>query len=434
MHPFVSRAFQPPVFARRGAALAVVLAVAAACTAVDAPVPAVGADAAATDTAASDGAAATDGLAVDAADATAADVAQADAGDADAVQPSGYAIGVLELTTAGAAGRTLPTTVWYPALAGSEGEPVKYLSGFVKSPQGARLGALPAKGSFPLVAFSHGNQGVRDQSFFLVEALVQAGYVVVAPDHVDNTFADFKQHLVGVMTLWRPQDLKAAIDRVLKPEANDPKWLADIIDESKMAVAGHSFGGYTALAVAGAQLDPPDGTLPDCKKAPAGDPMCTTLAKLGPPPWDFGDPRVDLVLPLAHALTAGFSKKSLKAMPVPVMLHAAQGDTTTTVAQEAKPAYAAIGGPRSLVVLQGGSHFSFANMCELIAFLPKELKSLCEPGAVPSLAESHAAVIHFALAACDVYLRGMDARRTVFKPGKSTVYPVEVFSDGVLKP
>jgi len=370
--------------------------------------------------------------------AQAADTGDGAAADtADVPKPALHAVGVIEIETAGAFGRKLPTMVWYPAVAGpSEGaDAVSYLGGLAKSPGGARLGSLPAKGPFPLVAFSHGNQGSRDQSYFLAEALARHGYVVVAPDHVGNTFFDYDAKLFGVMAIWRPQDLTAAISRVLQPQAKDPKWLQGLVDPAHIAAAGHSFGGYTALAVAGAAIQPPGAYLPNCKTAPEGDVTCKTLATLGAPPWDFRDARVKLAIPLAHGLTAGFAKASLAALPVPVIMQAAVGDTTTPMSAEALPTYKAVVGPRALVVLQGGTHFSYANVCELVPLLPAARKRafapLCADDAVPTIAVSHAAIVHYTLAACDVYLRGKNERRAAFAPGKSSKFPVEIQASGI---
>src|ERR1700733_2124126 len=45
-------------------------------------------------------------------------------------------------------------------------------------------GTAPSAG-FPVVVFSHGFGGCNTQSVFLMEALANAGYLVVAPNHAD---------------------------------------------------------------------------------------------------------------------------------------------------------------------------------------------------------------------------------------------------------
>lgn len=376
-----------------------------------------------------DGGGATDGagggqdaaVAADGGPGATADVASD--GGAEAGPP--YAVGVTTLTTIGANGRELPTEVWYPIAAGSQGKVAKYLGGLVPSPYGAVRDVPALPGPFPIFAFSHGNGGVREQSVFLMEGVARMGYVVISPDHIGNTLTTMKSELTAVMLLWRPQDLKAAIDRVSTPEKGDPAWLTGLVQPEKVAVGGHSFGGYTALAVAGLPVNVPPAYMPDCK-VQAGSEVCKELDLQGPPPWNFGDPRVKLSVPLAHALygAGALDKQQIDKLEVPVVAMAATGDTTTPYKVEAEPLYADLQGVGALLVLQGGSHFSFANMCEVEPFAPADVKKaigdICKATAVPTMAQTHAIVLEHTLAALDIWLKGQDAPRAVFDPAKAT--------------
>lgn len=361
-----------------------------------------------------------------------------DASSDTSAAPTSYGIGVLNLETKGPGGRTLAITLWYPTDPGAKGEPAKYLLGQVPSPRGAQEQVAAAKGPFPLVAFSHGNSGVRDQSFFLCEELASRGYVVAAPDHTGNTFLDFDQSLLPAMAFLRPKDITATLDRVLQPQANDPSWLKGLVDEARIGVSGHSFGGYTSLAVAGAKLNPPAAYLPDCSKAKPGDALCDEVQAAGPLPWDLSDKRVKVAVPLAHCLTAAFEPKSLAAMQGPVMLQAATGDKTCNPVTEAKATYKLLGSPKSLVTLQGGDHFSFANICDLMPLMPTAYKAqfdaLCSGKIQPPIDTSLLIVSHYAAAAFDIYLRDQKDLRGEFASGASAGMPVEVQSDGVVLP
>ncbi|MBI5609443.1 MAG: hypothetical protein HY902_11245 [Deltaproteobacteria bacterium] len=387
---------------------------------------------AASDTA-TDGAGNADSSAADAgsADSIAADTTVDTTADTGGAAP--YGVGVLDVKVAGPGGRSLPATIWYPIPPGSTGTVVKYL-GMMASPGGALEKVESAKGPFPLVAFSHGNQGMRQQSVFLTEALAQHGYVVIAPDHVGNTYADFDAKLIGAMVVWRPLDLRAAIDRALKPEAGDPAWLTGLVDAEHIAVSGHSFGGYTALAVAGAPVDVPKSYLPDCSLPGAStEATCSAMALAGSLPWKFGDPRVSLTLPLAHCGQLpgfGFVLSLLGDLKIPAILQAASGDTTCTLAQQAQPAYAAWGGPKALVTMDGGNHFSYSDLCNLpLAQIP-QFAGYCKDR-VPELAAAHASVIHYTLAACDAWLRGKTDRMAEFKPGAAGI--VSIQSSGIVQ-
>lgn len=387
--------------------------------------------------AADSGASAADatGVHADAADSTATDAAAADASPADASpadaltpdasEPALYGVGLLEIDTPGPAGRTLPTTVWYPIAPGSQGKPFKYV-GYLDSPYLAVENAPPAQGPFPLVAFSHGNQGVRQQSVFLTEELARHGYVVVAPDHVGNTFLDYDEALLPAMTVLRPLDLRAAIDRMLKPQPQDPPWFAGLVDPQRIAVSGHSFGGYTALAVAGLPLEVPAVALPTCA-TDAVDVNCQALKLAGPPPWNFADPRVKLAIPLAHCGqfdTFGFDLQAMHAVKVPIVLQAATGDTTCKFAEQALPTYQNLGGPRALVALQGGNHFSFSDLCAVPASLSPQIAQYCQ-GVQPDMATAHAAIDKYARAALDGFLKNDAQARALLHEGQDGVVTIQ---------
>jgi predicted dienelactone hydrolase len=114
------------------------------------------------------------------------------------------------------------------------------------------------EGKAPLVVFSHGFGGKNTQTAFLMKAMAQAGYLVVAPNHNDANFS--------MATHFRPQENftkvdawsdKTYIDRqrdivnLLEALHKDPSWDKQI-DWSEMALCGHSLGGYTVLGLAGA--------------------------------------------------------------------------------------------------------------------------------------------------------------------------------------
>ncbi len=343
--------------------------------------------------------------------------AESDAG-ANADDPP-YAIGVTTIEIVGAHDRKLPTEVWYPVAKGTEGAVTSYVSGVIPSPNGAMRDVAAAAGPFPLVVFSHGNAGVREQSPFLTERLAAWGYVVAAPEHVGNSLPTYDEAQLPAMFIWRTIDVSATIDRMVAPTAADPKWFAGLVDGDHIAVAGHSFGGYTALAIAGAKVVVPAANTPQCEGEDKGTLVCDEIAKLsGPPPWDLSDDRVDLALPMAHAGHAIFDPQSLADLTVPAVLFAAQGDTMTTPTAEAKPTYAALSAPKALILYTGGNHFSFAEMCPLAPFAQGDQKQLieelCGPGAEPPLAEVHASIAAYTIAAVDLWLKGDETARSAF--------------------
>src|SRR5262249_58892108 len=109
-----------------------------------------------------------------------------------------------------------------------------------------------APGTFPVVLFSHGNDGIRFQSFFFAAHLASHGFIVATPDHHGNTFVD---SLLGIVdpnvAVNRPLDMSFLIDQLLAFDAEPGNFFDSAIDPGRIGMSGHSFGGYTTFAVAG---------------------------------------------------------------------------------------------------------------------------------------------------------------------------------------
>ena len=143
--------------------------------------------------------------------------------------------------------------------------------------------ASDSKGPAPLVIFSHGFHGSSTQSTFLMKALTAAGYLVVAPNHKDAMGGgSAAQPEVGFEKpgAWSDKTYKDRADDIaslIQAMKKDPAW-AGAVDWSKVALAGHSLGGYTVLGLAGAW---PSWKLPDVKAVLALSPYCAPYIQKG---------------------------------------------------------------------------------------------------------------------------------------------------------
>ena len=115
--------------------------------------------------------------------------------------------------------------------------------------------AMAQPGIYPLIIFSHHSGGHRRTSSFVCTHLASHGYIVAAMDHSEvavpalarpqsETDEQKKARWKAVMDSRLP-DVRFLIDHLLHSGA----WNSDAsIDHGCIGIAGHSFGGGTALA------------------------------------------------------------------------------------------------------------------------------------------------------------------------------------------
>jgi len=183
-------------------------------------------------------------------------------GPAAFTQPGPYPVGTLELEAPNG-----PITVWYPAEPGSEAGHDKatydlrtYLppadQGKVPDDAAAPhpmdayadLPAVQPEGQpFPLVLFSHGFCGYRQQSSFLTTAIASWGFVVAAPEHTARDLTSCLKGTIGQGSSTDVEDLRAAIPVMEAANLEDEGPLATVVDTTRVAVVGHSAGGSAAI-------------------------------------------------------------------------------------------------------------------------------------------------------------------------------------------
>ena len=177
---------------------------------------------------------------------------------------------------------------------------------------------------FPLVVFAHGYDLTPSSYRYLLRAWARAGYVVAAPvlpgENANAPGGPDRGDLLN-----QPADLRFVIDRLLRLSARSTGRLAGVIDPGRIAVAGHSDGGNTALAVA---YDP-----------------------------RFRSRRVDAAIILAGADLPGLSPFTFRPNGPPLLAVQGTADTINPPADTARY-FARATAPKAILTFTGGGHYA----------------------------------------------------------------------------
>jgi predicted dienelactone hydrolase len=303
-----------------------------------------------------------------------------------------HAVGYRVLTTTGAQQQPLTVRAWYPARRTVEKKrpmitytgPIKFDEKILPGKEITSLGSALTNAKperiakpYPLVVFSHGFAMSPILYSTLVEHYASQGYIVLAPEHreaFDESLDGFWKALVD-----RPVDITRTIDyaqQLTKPGAA----LAGMIDMNSIAVVGHSYGGYTALAAGGARFDFA-AYKTRCAAVKADDPLDFFCAPVLPKEADMatraglpsvpsglwpslGDSRVKAVISMAGDAYP-FDQRGLAELKVPVMALGGTIDESTPYTWGSKLTYDHVGSKnKTLVTFTDAGHMLFLDPCD----------------------------------------------------------------------
>lgn len=262
----------------------------------------------------------------------------------------GYRIIDLQYRT-GKEEKTLTVAVWYPTASPPK---LHNYGGPTNGNIAVDADPLAKNSPYPLLVFSHGYGGSGLGAIFLTEELASHGWIVVAPDHNDRHTAvrirtgqkkdfdrmGFLRHAKKISGfgpdergefLYRLEEMKTVLNMMPLSDS-----FGKFIDKGKIAVGGHSLGGFTALG------------------------LCGTIEQ-------FYDNRIKAVL--LFSTGAGgylFTEDELAGVRIPSMyfLGACEKDQlrgTKTMAELANKVFQKLPPPKYLLEVKGANHFSFNN-------------------------------------------------------------------------
>ncbi|WP_013322655.1 alpha/beta hydrolase [Gloeothece verrucosa] len=251
-------------------------------------------------------------------------------------------------------------------------------------------------GKTPVVIISHGLASNPESLEDVAQFLASYGYVVALPQHPGSDTQQAKALLQGYSRevfdlnefINRPKDISYVIDELERRNASE---FGGRLDLQNVGVAGHSFGGYTALAVAGAEIDF-DYLQKICDRLYGGLNtalllQCRALS-LPRQTYNFRDPRVKAVLGANPVNSAIFGQKGLSKIQIPIFFVSGNYDPATPAVFEQLRSFVWLTTPNKYLVLaEGQAHVDFSKLDAGITQVVNSVPNLTLPE--PSLLKSY---------------------------------------------
>jgi len=282
----------------------------------------------------------------------------------------------------------------------------------------------------PVVVISHGLGSDRIAFQYLAKHLASYGFAVAVPEHPGSNAQQIQNLVTGRTNevaepaefINRPLDIKDLLDYLTKLSTTDPAYQGQL-DLQRVGVIGQSFGGYTALALAGAginfaQLEN------DCELENETWNLSLLLQcrarGLERDQYNFGDPRIKAAIAINPIVSSIMGETNLSQIKIPVMIIAGSADTVAPALLEQIQPFTWLTSPNKyLVVMNNGTHFSTIEESPQSLFLPPAEAI----GPEPALARRY--VSGLSLAFMETYLNN----KSNFRPYLQPFYALSISED-----
>lgn len=278
---------------------------------------------------------------------------------------------------------------------------------------------LPAA---PVIVISHGLGSDRTSYAYLAEHLASYGFAVALVEHPGSNADQLEALLSGRASqvvqpaefVDRALDVKLLLNDLNRRSRNDPLFRGRI-NVQQAGVIGQSFGGYTALALAGARINR-DQLEQDCPPQDTFNLSLLLQCQADDLPQQIPqlrDDRIKAVMALNPFDSSIFGQSGLAPINVPVLIVSGSADTVTPALFEQIRPFTWLTTPdRFLLLLRGGTHFSTIGTSEsAVLDLPAEVI-----GPDPSIARRYTSA--FSVAFFQTYL----ANQPSYRPYLSAAY------------
>ncbi|MEH2033346.1 MAG: alpha/beta hydrolase [Nostoc sp.] len=221
----------------------------------------------------------------------------------------------------------------------------------------------------PIIVISHGLGSDRTSFAYLAEHLASYGFVVAVPEHPGSNSKQIQALLAGTADtitnprelIDRPLDIKFLLDELTRLSQSDSTFKGRL-NLQEIGIVGQSFGGYTALALAGAKINfqQVKADCPALKDTLNVSLLLQCLAlKLPKTQYNLSDQRIKAAIAINPVDSSIFGQASLSQIKIPVMIVSGSADTVAPALAEQIQPFTWLTTPNKyLVIINGGTHFS----------------------------------------------------------------------------
>ncbi|MFN6559309.1 MAG: alpha/beta hydrolase [Nostoc sp. ChiSLP01] len=221
----------------------------------------------------------------------------------------------------------------------------------------------------PIIVISHGLGSDRTSFAYLAEHLASYGFVVAVPEHPGSDSKQLQALFAGTADrvtnprelIDRPLDVKFLLDELTNLSKSNPTFQGRLNLE-QVGVIGQSFGGYTALALAGAPINF-EQLQTDCPALENTLNISLLLQCLGVnlpnAKYNLSDARIKAAIAINPIDSSIFGKASLSQIKIPIMIVSSSADTVAPALLEQIQPFTWLTTPNKyLALINGGTHFS----------------------------------------------------------------------------
>ncbi|OKH50411.1 dienelactone hydrolase [Calothrix sp. HK-06] len=244
------------------------------------------------------------------------------------------------------------------------------------------------KPPFPLIVISHGVAEDRETFAYAAQHLASYGFAVAVLEHPGSDAKKIQQYFAGLASppearelINRSLDIKFLLDQLQRLNESGSNFVGQL-NVQEVGVIGHSYGGYTALTLAGATIDV-NSVSKQCN--PNNSLNLSVLLQCRAnellqdriPIPSFQDTRVKAVMALNPFGSIVLNQKGFSKIQVPIMFMGGSQDVITpAVPEQVIPFTWVASQNKYLALIENGTHFSTSeklNASKPVLPVPREL-------------------------------------------------------------